>query len=799
LTGATIGRSISDIFAFPLQAREECSTVNILRGRLMIDTPERNASEPQLWPVFICYRQVDGLAAARRLHELLDKREVTGPKGELIRLDVYLDQTMPAVADWREIHRPYLEKARAIIVVCTPGAKINEGPNDWVHKEISWWLEHRKTVPILIDPLRQGVRYVPIAIYERWPEIQRIPLVEAEWSNLPAAALEEKAKALRRQIVGNILPSGAAIYAEELETERKRAEGLQVALQGRTRALRWLGGAFAAAVVLSIAVGVTAKYAFDQQDKANESSRVAEINRRISQASLYDAEAASLFSEARRYDARWDAEKQRQLDIDRDIKLLPQNAPGARKQNLQYERQQLDETMSRLAARAAVPRRQGFAQLKAADSAWKALEESGQSQASASRKRPQEPAIFSVELINSGSGESILIHYGTPDATRLVMVNGGARGRFNTSVAKRLQSLRTQRFAGEPVPIELFVVSDQDDAKSGGLLRLLQDQANVTDAKDRLAALHLVWANIFSSTGFRGEIRGLLRKAGMALNAPFDHLVMRPDNGQLVHRLGDGEDGLEIIVLGPERKRVRDLYEFTRGEEDESGRERFADTIESFPEEAFSRMKFTKPEIRLNLTPAIDWGGRCKPSENAAAMAKVELRDQSRANLASTVLLFRYRGRTFLHTGDSRADLIMDSLRSSTLLEDGKSMHVDLLHLPHLGSDGNLTPQFLERVTANNYLFTGDGTFSQPKVETIASVIAARPCADYTMYFVNRDSSVKRLGRDLAQKGAKELTHAESLDIFFAAEEQYNPRYRRVFRETDQGSVVIDLLDRMTY
>ena len=61
-------------------------------------------------------------------------------------------------------------------------------------------------------------------ISERWPEIQRIPLVEAEWTNLPEVELKEKANALRRQIVGNILPSGAAIYAAELEAERQRAE-----------------------------------------------------------------------------------------------------------------------------------------------------------------------------------------------------------------------------------------------------------------------------------------------------------------------------------------------------------------------------------------------------------------------------------------------------------------------------------------------------------------------------------------------------------------------------------------------
>ena len=90
----------------------------------------------QLWPIFICYRRVDGSPAARRLYEVLDKHDVTGPQGQPIQLDVYLDETVPGVANWKEMHRPYLEKARALVVVCTPGARLTEGKADWVHREI---------------------------------------------------------------------------------------------------------------------------------------------------------------------------------------------------------------------------------------------------------------------------------------------------------------------------------------------------------------------------------------------------------------------------------------------------------------------------------------------------------------------------------------------------------------------------------------------------------------------------------------------------------------------------------------
>jgi hypothetical protein len=234
---------------------------------------------PQLWPIFICYRRVDGGAAARRLHEMLDKWQATGAEGQPIQLDVYLDETMPGIADWKAMHGPYLEKARAIVVVCTPGARINEGPNDWVHREIDWWLAHRETAPILVDPLKEGIRYVPLQIAQRWPDIQRIPLVEDEWKLLSGAALDQKTEAVRRMVIGAILPSGAAIYTQELAQERDRAERLKRALA-------------------------------------------------VAEASLLDTRAASLFGESRLVDARRELELATRADIVE--RLASAAASGAR-------------------------------------------------------------------------------------------------------------------------------------------------------------------------------------------------------------------------------------------------------------------------------------------------------------------------------------------------------------------------------------------------------------------------------------------------------------------------------------
>lgn len=197
--------------------------------------PPLNNQLIESWPIFICYRQVDGKAAARRLHLVLDKWQTRVPADahkpeRTAQLDVYLDENMPGVGDWTQIHGPYLQKARAFILVCTPGSALNEGDGDWVHLEIDTWLKKNPDVsPIIVDPLNAGSRFIPKQVARCWPDIQRIPLIEEEWQNLSEAVLEQKRAGLRAQILGAILPSGTAVYEQELRKERDRARRLAVA------------------------------------------------------------------------------------------------------------------------------------------------------------------------------------------------------------------------------------------------------------------------------------------------------------------------------------------------------------------------------------------------------------------------------------------------------------------------------------------------------------------------------------------------------------------------------------------
>ena len=180
------------------------------------------------WPLFLCYRQVDGLKVADWLHRHLHGRAVTVtgavPGDEPPpKLDVYFDQTAPAVADWRARHKPALERSKALLFICTPGAHVNLGGEDWVHRELDWWIGHRRAAPIVIETTGEGDRWVPEAIRKRWPYAQRVTIPLDGLDRLDAERVVER-------IVAGIVASESQVRDEDYERERRRSRVLAGAL-----------------------------------------------------------------------------------------------------------------------------------------------------------------------------------------------------------------------------------------------------------------------------------------------------------------------------------------------------------------------------------------------------------------------------------------------------------------------------------------------------------------------------------------------------------------------------------------
>lgn len=164
--------------------------------------------------------------------------------------------------------------------------------------------------------------------------------------------------------------------------------------------------------------------------------------------------------------------------------------------------------------------------------------------------------------------------------------------------------------------------------------------------------------------------------------------------------------------------------------------------------------------------------------------AKAELAsyvDRSVYNLSSIVVLAKADGKTMLLTGDARGDFTLTALRNAGLLkDDGKPFEVDLLKLPHHGSDRNVDQDYFDNIRAAHYVISADGRFTNPDVPTLEMISRSRKDDDFTIWLANApgDFADDAVGDEVAR--------------FFATDAKKR-KYRVRYRDTDEVSIRVEL------
>ena len=97
-------------------------------------------------------------------------------------------------------------------------------------------------------------------------------------------------------------------------------------------------------------------------------------------------------------------------------------------------------------------------------------------------------------------------------------------------------------------------------------------------------------------------------------------------------------------------------------------------------------------------------------------------------NLASLMLQIDEGGDTVLLTGDGHSEDVLIGLEKQKLLRADGTYHVNVLKIPHHGSTHNFEPKldFFKRVTADNYVFCGNGADTNPEIDVINLLFASR-------------------------------------------------------------------------
>jgi hypothetical protein len=99
-------------------------------------------------------------------------------------------------------------------------------------------------------------------------------------------------------------------------------------------------------------------------------------------------------------------------------------------------------------------------------------------------------------------------------------------------------------------------------------------------------------------------------------------------------------------------------------------------------------------------------------------------------NLASLMFLAEENGKTILLTGDGHADDILKGLEHQQAFDANGRLHVDVLKVQHHGSEHNIHQNFCDRVSADHYLFCGNGEHRNPDLDVLQLVFDRRMAND---------------------------------------------------------------------
>ncbi|MGH9874104.1 MAG: MBL fold metallo-hydrolase, partial [Pyrinomonadaceae bacterium] len=121
--------------------------------------------------------------------------------------------------------------------------------------------------------------------------------------------------------------------------------------------------------------------------------------------------------------------------------------------------------------------------------------------------------------------------------------------------------------------------------------------------------------------------------------------------------------------------------------------------------------------------------------------------DGSVPNLSSVMFYAKADNRTMLFTGDGRSDHLLDGLGQAGLLDANGEMHVNVLKLPHHGSDRNITKTFFKKVTADTYVASANGRDGNPDLAALIWLVEAAKSQQRQVEIVvtNNPTSVQKL------------------------------------------------------
>jgi hypothetical protein len=389
-----------------------------------------------------------------------------------------------------------------------------------------------------------------------------------------------------------------------------------------------------------------------------------------------------------------------------------------------------------------------------------------------------------IRVFQSDKGDCLLIT--SSSGKNRILVDGGMASSYIEHVAPNLAKLD----GGKP-QLDVAYVSHIDDDHIAGVLQLMNDlvdwrvfdvQTKKKKAGDkppkkpknpRPPEVGKIWHNAFHELlkDNAGEIGDMLaasaavlasshRPMGQALFEQHSDLALSKKQAlQLARRTGpdqlsirvNPEFGHKLMMLKPNQPNLKvgtmkftvigpapaDLVKLRRewNEWLRQNKEALADLRRKAKEDE-DRLK---SDVDRLLAPVTAGADSFVDFQIALGKKLGERTKVTTPNLASLMFFVQEGNQTVLLTGDGHADDALKGLKQRNLLDASGKLHVDVLKVPHHGSEHNMTAAFAQAITADDYIFCGNGFSTNPETEVIDLLVKERkkafPNKSFTLWF----------------------------------------------------------------
>jgi beta-lactamase superfamily II metal-dependent hydrolase len=314
--------------------------------------------------------------------------------------------------------------------------------------------------------------------------------------------------------------------------------------------------------------------------------------------------------------------------------------------------------------------------------------------------------VINLHVVQAEFGDCFILEYRSGNESCTIIIDGGPYQTFENHLKPTVQQLLSNR------KIDLMILSHVDNDHIIGLLDLLVEIKNQRESGTKeLFKISKMWHNSFKN------------------------LLLLPDEPkQLLAKLSQDQSLIE-------RRNILESL-IMKGYQQGTDLTKLAKSLKIPINQGFGEVIEVEHDVksaRLNninlriLGPTMknleklrkewnEWLTKKQQTEITES-GLIQILDKSVPNLASIMFLAEIKNRKILFAGDGLGQDIVDILSKNAMLDQSGKFYVDVLKVPHHGSDRNTSLEFFNTVNAKYYIISANGRDDNPSLNTLKWII----------------------------------------------------------------------------